>query len=231
MNTELATRERPIIFNGWMVRAILADQKTQTRRVAKPPEKAVFLPDDHWENDLDEPGTAYLDDESGRLCITCPHGQPGDRLWVRETWSPDHSAFYPNFPVVYRANGEIRDPSYEPAGRTFSPELDTWFPFHWRSPLFMPHHASRITLEITGVRVERLQAITEEDAIAEGMHEFKADGKSFGFGYDPKGTPGPMVNDTAIGAFALLWESINAKKASWDSNPWIWVIAFKRIKP
>ncbi len=74
-------KERPILFGGPMVRAILAGKKTQTRRIAKPPARAVFLPGDHWRNDEDEPGTAYLDDASGRLRIGCPYGQPGDRLW------------------------------------------------------------------------------------------------------------------------------------------------------
>ena len=218
-------RERPILFSGPMVRAILEGRKTQTRRVAKPPPKAVFLPDDQWKIDVDEPGTAYMDDESGRLRITCPYGQPGDRLWVRETWASVpygpaqiHGIDWPGVPdmrprkvdernrarvVIYRADGGM-------------PGDEVWTP-----SIHMPRWASRITLEITRVRVERVQDITEADAIEEG------------------GGPGYMPNasgsTTCVGhrpMFARLWNELNAPRGhGWSVNPWVWVIDFERIKP
>ena len=190
---EVTTKERPILFSGPMVRAILDGRKTQTRRVAKP------------------------------LDITCPYGSPGDRLWVRETWTPDHAAFYPHFPVCYRAGF---GPEYERKnGHVWSSEQNAWFPWKWRPSIHMPRWASRITLEITGVRVERLNDISEEDAIAEGIHQFAALSL---WGNDPKGTPAKLVGGNPQEAFALLWESINGE-GSWALNPWVWVIEFKRV--
>jgi hypothetical protein len=204
-------RERPIVFAAHEVRAVLKGRKTQARRIVSPqPEYDPFLlehADRHrWSDGFD-------------FIKSCLFGQPGDRLWVRETWAKDIPGCESQSGLSYRAD------HFDPKGD--GPAN----PMKWHPSTHMPRWASRIILEITDVRVERLQDIAEADAIAEGMHEFKADGKSFGFGYDPRGTPGPMVSDTATGAFALLWETTNGKKdgCSWDDSPWVWVISFRRI--
>jgi hypothetical protein len=219
-------KERPIIFSGPMARAILDGRKTQTRRVVKPQPpsieavKAKSGSDYGWYR---EPKNGHLpfrpvgpvwavrdlDANVVSKGLTCPYGVVGDQLWCRETWTPDHAAFYPNFPVVYKADSAY---DYEREnGKVYSDEQKAWYPYRWRSPFHMPRRLSRITLEITGVRVERLQAISEADAMAEGM--------------DAKPEPDLSLNR---GRFALLWESINGP-GSWDANPWVWVIEFKLL--
>lgn len=169
----VATKERPILFRGEMVNGILDGRKTQTRRVAKPPAKAVFLPGDRWKNDADEPGSAYLDDEAGRLRIECPYGKPGDRLWVREKWAL----------VLWDGEDGVDDwvgpiPGTHPglgwsvhyaAGSTYETDCLEDRGFRWRPSIFMPRWACRLVLEITDVRVERLNDLSEDDAIAEGF--------------------------------------------------------------
>ena len=136
----------------------------------------------------------------------CPYGKIGDRLWVRETWA-NILELSPEKNLVYKATDWKGWLEYEVE------------PIKWSSPLFMPRWASRITLEITNIRVERLQDITEEDAEAEGIS------------WSHSG--GPFDNPEIIGAienFAYFWDSLNAKRGyPWDSNPWVWVIEFKKI--
>lgn len=184
--------DRPILFNDAMVRAILAGTKTQTRRVVKGDplrwlDESGFSPDfmSHPENDL------------------CPYGQPGDRLWVRETFQ----RFSDDGEILYKA---------DPAGFDEMNELkrDGCLEARWRPAIHMPRWASRITLEVTAVRIERLQQISEEDAKAEGA--IGALNNSIG------------DNWCAREAFAALWQSINGP-GSWDANPWVWVIEFKRL--
>ena len=199
-------RERPILFSGPMVRAILEGRKTQTRRVAKPPTKAVFLPDDQWKIDVDEPGTAYMDDEAGRMRITCPFGQPGDRLWVRETWKTCDGIYVPG---VEFTDGSRAFPEFDDLHAMPSDHQDY---SRKRSPIYMPRWASRITLEITRVRVERVQDITEADAEAEGV--------------------AASANYSARDHFGRRWSELNAPRGfGWSVNPWVWVIDFERIKP
>jgi len=184
-------KERPILMSAPMVRAILAGTKTQTRRVAKG-EALRWLVRDGF-----TPG--FVADPGNRLC---PYGQPGDRLWVREShwWFKDeHDPVTGYFPppltiedVEYRADGEK-------PGRA------------WRPSIHMPRWASRITLEVTSVRVERLQDISEADAISEGI---------------PTSDVSPP--DACRFAYRLLWESINGP-GSWDANPFVWVVSFRRI--
>lgn len=177
-----------------MIRALLGGRKTQTRRVVK-----------------DVLARLYVDGGDADFAERfCPYGQPGDRLWVRETYirggngKPLHCADAdPNELGLAWENGFRKTPS-----------------------IFMRRWESRITLELTAVRVERLNDISEEDGKAEGIHAFA--GNLGLYGYDPKGTPGPMVGGTAKEAYALLWESINGK-GSWEKNPWVWVLAFKRV--
>ena len=192
--------ERPIIFSAPMVRAILAGTKTQTRR-------AVKLKPWHQIEQRDD-GTLwpwmYDDDRASDHWVPCPHGQPGDRLWVREAHM-DLGAC-----CLYRAdaNAEQERALAAPGQR-------------WRSSIHMPRWASRITLDITGVRVERLQDISEGDAEAEGASE----------------APMPMATMYSQAAvlrsryregYADLWESLHGP-GSWDANPWVWVVEFKRI--
>ena len=172
--------DRPILFSAPMVRAILDGSKTQTRRVIKP-----------------QPSYPNMCESS--LWFThrprCPYGQPGDRLWVRETQAKFH-------PAVYMADVEEGlYPSYL-----------------WTPSTHMPRAASRITLEITGVRVERVQDITEADAMAEGADPTLV---------DPDGGSQPHVE-----GFTLLWDSINAPRGfGWDTNPFVWSLEFRRVRP
>ena len=190
-------KERPILFSGPMVREILAGRKTQTRRVLTVPWKgrARCQPYDPYFTDTD--GRLFWEDEYGdwndyEKTKRCPYGIPGDRLWVKETWLlvDDMNG---NRQIHYQADNED-------------------IPGPWKPSIFMPRWASRITLEITNVRVERLQGITEEDAIQEGC------GAKHNFG-----------DGSAKTGFAMLWDSINGKKYPWESNPWVWCIEFKRV--
>ena len=176
-------KERPILFNAPMVRAILANTKTQTRRVVKA--RDLEWMDVH--QGLREPDNAER----------CPHGQPGDRLWVRETFGhfERNENFAPGCEVFYRADGESL--AMEP----------------WRPSIHMPRWASRITLEIARVRVERLRACNEADAIAEGA---------------PWAACGAPQEGSHKAGFAQLWEQINGH-GSWEANPWVWVIEFRRL--
>ena len=186
--------ERPIIFSAPMVRAILAGAKTQTRRVAK-------LKPWHQIEERDD-GTPwpwmYDDDRASDHWVPCPHGQPGDRLWVRECWG-------------FEKRTED-DPRLEPVATYRVDDAEHIFPVNrWRPSIHMPRHLSRITLEITGVRVERLQDISEADTVAEGI---------------PAGEVSP--DDAGRFAYRVLWESLHGPN-SWDANPWVWVIEFKRL--
>ncbi|MFY3459502.1 hypothetical protein [Achromobacter xylosoxidans] len=202
-------RERPILFSGPMVRAILAGNKTQTRRVAKP----VRHPD---LGNVYTPGALVLEREPQHVIDrACPYGQPGDRLWVRETWN----RFEPWAGFYYAAD-------YEAFG--IGPDDDPdHIPDHevrWKPSIHMPRAACRLVLEITGVRVERLQDISEADARAEGC-PFTWDGKQ----YEP---PPPEVDSWqgyGRASFSLLWSQINGPD-SWQANPWVWVVEFRRAE-
>lgn len=222
--------ERPIRCNAPEVRAILAGTKTQTRRAVKPhfgdPAFVIFAQEAEqdgevtfWPYRSDDGETASIDD--CEIPLRCPYGQPGDRLWVRETWALVDAAHKPaDFEratrIVYRADGltvpNQRDPEIRAmfAGRNALPDAG----MKWRSSTSMPRVASRITLEITGVRVERLQDISEYDAMQEGVA---------GWALDPR-------CETARDGFRVLWDSINGP-GSWDANPWVWVIEFRREPP
>jgi len=197
-------KERPILFSSPMVRAILDGRKTQTRRVAK-------IENHEGHPMLDEsrrnPGYNVRTVIQG-IIEKCPYGTVGDRLWVRETHTdiPSYDVGgEPTVALMYKADFDY---VYSPPGG-------------WTPSIFMPRMASRITLEITNIRVERLQDISESDAKKEGVHH--SDGKP-----DEYGFPTEMVA-TARGEFSHLWDHINGKKIPWDSNPWVWVIEFKRL--
>lgn len=219
-------KERPILFSAPMVRAILEGRKTQTRRVIKhqPPEASVDVITFHHP----DPRTHYWGFDGASLldwCQPCPYGEIGDRLYVRETWQHSNHPFGPyedDCLVFYRA--DYMDDSHGPDGEK-SPEGKYR---EWRPSIHMPRSASRITLEIAGVRVERLQDISEQDAIAEGVTPYAIYGGKVA---SWKGTPGMIgAYETAREAFRGLWDSINAERGlGWSANPWVWVIEFQRV--
>lgn len=222
-------KERPILFTGAMVRVLLAGDKTQTRRIVNP------------QPDYD-PGC-----EPPYVQKPCRYGYAGDKLYVRETWQ--HSN-WPNGPfdetcsVFYRAD-YMNDP-HGPDGE-LSPEGKYRI---WRPSIHMPRAASRILLEVTNVRVERLQNISEVDAKAEGTytddqrpeeHDYKSGywmcHKCLGTGlHNGLGAGGGVIFDidcrecdTYVKRYRHLWESINGA-GSWAANPWVWVVEFRRVE-
>jgi hypothetical protein len=239
------TKERPILFSGPLVRAILrdVDPKTVTRRLVKPmPGLQSTWMNERFLRLASVRGYAVVE---GRFGVSwehpgggpggwtaCPYGGPGDRLWVRETWADadimyqGHQNDSPSV-VAYRADKSAIQ--YEAAKPMAVPAFDlaqwNWDALKWRPSIHMPRWASRVTLEIVSVRVERLQDITEEDAKREGITEIFSDVFDGGLGRAMATTP--------RAAFSKLWNEINEKRpgASWKSNPWVWRIEFRRIKP
>ncbi|WP_339503944.1 hypothetical protein [Pseudomonas sp. RL_105y_Pfl2_101] len=237
-------KERPILFSAPMVRAILEDRKTATRRVVKGfqiPTEDTTIP----AGDRQRWSAIGQKDPRYGFCIfgsteaecakeleeyaPCPYGRRGDRLWVRETWYCDH------FEVM-------RGPYLKPDDLNIGEALDDGTlvyaadgltPYEadqpiWKPSIHMPRWASRILLEITGVRVERLQDITEGQAVAEGVRLMR-DGSDT---WVSREGPGNLVTPwpTAKEAFSDLWNSINGPDA-WEANPWVWVVEFKRVTP
>ncbi len=236
-------KERGMIFNGEMVRAILDGRKTQTRRVVKfkPREPGLNLNFSGLKLShycTGDASSGYVLASRGAMgCWNdktypahCPYGQPGDRIWVRETFQGplfdyDHMNAYnedkskfekPEF-CVYKADGK-------PAPEFF--DADDNLHCCWRPSIHMPRWASRILLEITDVRVERLNSISEADAAREGLIKLPATGRyciNQGDQYF-----GGASHD-AREVFSWLWKSIYGDD-SWQANPWVWVIKFKRIE-
>ena len=198
-------KTRPILFSAPMVRAILNGTKTQTRRAVK---------DRHI--DAAPPACFFQ-----WLRERCPYGQPGDRLWVRETWQVVDGS--------ERARRIVTDPS---PSRGWIEYAATVHPGHeppprWRPSIYMPRWASRILLEITAARVERLQDISGEDAVAEGIAR---DGDGYErFHVDPDAPLGQSFTRNPVLAYRGLWEKINGV-GTWDANPLVWVIEFKRVE-
>lgn len=206
-------KERPILFSAPMVRAILEGRKTVTRRVVtKFPETVsngydfdprtghIYCHNDYLPPDCQVVPPDY--DAFDPREMDSPYGEKGDRLWVRETWAPRDSEAFLRHEVAadkifYRADDE----------RTLATDG------RWRPSIHMPRWASRITLAVRSVRVERLQEITDADVLAEGVTPHK-------------GPDGHRM------AFGTLWECINGKRpgCSWDDNPWVWRIEFSRIE-
>ena len=233
-------KERGLLFTGPMVRALQAGRKTQTRRVvkwipgARGEGRLVRLPRQGSCVYLDfdgVPGLGWRPVGSGptepwpakRIGEACPYGGPGGRLWVRETWAGDDMCG-----VVYRADhpdADIRNGDLDDGEQQLR---------RWRPSIFMPRWASRITLEITEVRVQRVQDITEEDVKAEGVRVVGgcAFGKMLGvdIGGDWLGMQEGDDPSAYPKAFASLWDTINAKRGyPWEGNPWVWAITFKVI--
>ncbi|EOE4338187.1 hypothetical protein ACKEKL_003853 [Klebsiella variicola] len=211
--------ERGMIFNAEMVRAILDGRKTQTRRPIK------WKQTRFTEIGEREDGSKWpWSEDAEHACDfwhPCPFGAVGDRIWVRETFcTVDDTQYGGGKWVDYRATPKFE--ASHPAGWDSAPNDAE--ALKWRPSIHMPRWASRILLEITNVRVERLNAISEEDARAEGI----IDGGCLNCGEpEPCGCANPEPD--ATDAFAYLWQSIYGQE-SWNANPWVWVIEFKRVE-
>ena len=197
---------KPILFSGEMVRAILDGRKTQTRRVIKP--QPAFVAN-YYESGKKR--TAWSGGSSDPKLLKCPYGQTGDLLWVRETWA-SHKYMDDTKPSDFTAGAQML-PVWYRADNVQSDERG-----NWRPSIFMPRWASRITLRVAGVSVDRVQDMSDEDCINEGM-----------WMYSPNNA-GPAPEILSRGDFAELWDSINAKRGyAWDSNPWVWVVEFEVV--
>jgi hypothetical protein len=208
----------PILFSAPMVRALLAGTKTQTRRPMKPaPDADVDGVLASFATDVTgaRAGFAawFFHDQEPGPAILCPYGGPGHRLWVREAWARDDA----DGQLLYRADvgqgGEADD--WDIQRRDGVPG------YRWKPSIHMPRSACRIELEITDVRVERLQAISVGDAMAEGVTSADAAGL-------------PSTDDNGwkpIDAYRQLWDTINMPATQWRNNPWVWVVEFRRLTP
>jgi hypothetical protein len=243
-------KERPMLFSAPMVRAILEGRKTQTRRISKDQPnfafgvKQIVRVPDPWHDEAfagtpaEGMGTKgkrqiqwHCEDYAGNLVcaidIRCPYGVPGDRLWVKETWawSGTDKQITPSDPWYRATHYKGED-----------------FGIRWRPSIHMPRWASRITLEVVSVRVERLSEISEADAKAEGIYSkcihvpppihietrYVSPGVKMVNAADEVDYEAP-AHRTAKQAFECLWESINGY-GSWSENPWVWVVEFKRLE-
>ncbi len=200
-------KEKPILFNAEMVRAVLGGKKTQTRRVIKPQpqwDEPTSTIEGRWADYND----AHLINYALFYCaglpmgVRCPYGQPGDQLWVRETFNADWCSG-----TLYKADGG----SAVEAGYDSEPK--------WKPSIHMPRWASRINLLVKDIRVERVQDITLADVLEEGVPSTDR------YDYDP-------VDETRERCkFSDLWDSINEKRGyGWKVNPWVWVVNFERLK-
>jgi hypothetical protein len=220
-------KERPMIFSGPMVRAILDGKKTQTRRVVKPRQTTPKTPPltmEPWIVDGEQQtyddgiplwiGT-HPDYPTVDKWFACDYGQPGDRLWVREMWAV-YGEFKDGTGYCYRADGDKSG-------------------VRWRSPIYMPRALSRITLEITDVRVERVQGLSEADARAEGVGA-TVRARLLGVPDEEAVSvdPDPQFQFPALhrNSFATVWNTINGWRpgCAWQDNPWVWVVSFKRVQ-
>ena len=211
-------KETPILFNTEMTKAVLDGRKTQTRRVVTVPwaKGKRVMPYEPYYTESD--GELFFMDEYGDyhpMLEKCPYGQVGDRLWVRETWDfrPMGGVLAKNriALVGYKTDGAVK-PVDVP--KDCNPKCHK----RWRSPIHMFRWASRITLEITAIRVERVQDITVAEIIKEGLHFDlpHAKKKDLGWYYHRP--------------WKELWDSINKKRGyGWEVNPWCWCVSFKRI--
>ncbi|MFP1727983.1 hypothetical protein ACLEDU_02370 [Lonsdalea quercina] len=188
-------KERGMIFNGEMVRAILDGRKTQTRRIVSPEPELTARSGFAWKGSIYGSGSSFRETSENFAHVACPFGKVGDRIWVRETFGDA------GVRLVYRADSN--DGSACKVRR-------------WTPSIHMPRQASRITMEITGVRVERLRDLTDEDAVAEGAPKLEH------LPYNPQD------HKKARTWFRGVWSGIYGEE-SWSSNPWVWVVEFKVV--
>lgn len=246
-------KERPIIFTGPSLPAIMAGRKTQTRRPINVPRMRIefrgcgskdgadWNDPSCWGFEYDGEEWALAAGAGVQRVIWCPYGVPGDRLWVRETWGWRNSSWtggdkHQTICIEYRADGAERNisrPAHDDSGlpeqhcrckpegpgrdefdvrMDHSQELERFWR-SWRSPRFMPRWASRLLLEVTEVRVQRLHEISEEDARAEGVELH----------------PEPSATTPYRSAFIRGWEELNGERAPWASNPWVHAVSFKVV--
>ncbi len=192
-------KEKPILFSTPMVNAIFSGRKTMTRRIVKPQPKIVHA--------IYNDGSIATEQlfRSGKERLFCPYGTVGGRLWVRETWQD----YCPIWEGAWCGHGNMEDikKEHQPVYRADSVELQKRngaVPLRWTPSIFMPRWASRITLEITNIRVERVNCMTESDAHKEGV-------------------------DNLV-AFMLLWDRLNKKRGyEWKNNCWVWVLEFQKV--
>lgn len=223
METLIQVKERPILFSTPMVAAILAGRKRQTRRTIKP--QPVIDRDSgyvyHMQGKRSERVDIHTDWKKEWVRSFLPN-KVGQRLWVRETWDYLEDFKDPKLSILlYRAN---------------YPDGKHPYGLHWRPSLFMPRTACRLVLEITDVRVERLQDISEGDAIAEGIdcNDAATGGDDYQDYYRDYSKPNdealfPWIAGEPVQSFRTLWQSINGPE-SWQANPYVWVLTFKRVE-
>jgi len=235
--------KRPIIFSGPMVQAILDGRKTQTRRIVKGASGATSI----WGGERDGLWSIERFGEPCQAMIRCPYGHPGDVLWVRETWQM-LDPFAINYQATPTRDGQAAQCLCSILGLMIRRDQEAGRdPYRWRVPIFMPHWACRLFLQVLSVRVERVQEISEEDVHAEGVDCDLCDERF----------PGSSCDNPKFyyqRQFANLWDSINAKKGpvvkasdlshlsleakleflaarkcghAWAANPWVWVVEFK----
>ncbi|WP_321902040.1 hypothetical protein [Paraburkholderia tropica] len=214
-------RERPILFSAPMVRAILDGSKTQTRRIVKPQPHIDALNNfiwNGWNFGQSAAGVPHVQSLASPVPwsktkrVLCPFGAPGDRLWVRETWMDlSGTGIEPvtgsSSPYAYGA---------DTLPGSFGDECRKEYGLKWRPSIHMPRAVSRITLEVTGVRVERLQSISDADAESEGIDFLRH-------------VPDADETLTASQLFLCLWDSIATPGVDWAANPWVWVVDFNRV--
>jgi hypothetical protein len=199
LGVEEAVNEKPILFSGEMLKAILEGRKSQTRRVIKEILTTCRTIEPNGPRTWAMKGYG-----PNGWTISCPYGAAGDRLWVRETWG-------------YCCGVHGKPPECDQSCIGYRAENHNIDEEHWRPSIFMPRWASRITLEIVKIRAERVQAIDNHESWLEGIPDFEN---------------WTLREGVARDEFSRLWDSINAARGyGWDTNPWVWVIEFKRVQP
>jgi hypothetical protein len=228
------SKEHPILFSTPMIQALLEGRKSMTRRIIKPQPEYYEIEDKKMVRY--ETKKSYMQIQIDNLAdeflgIPCPYGKIGDVLWVRETFTimePEHCASMSER-FVYKA--DMKHPDSEEMRQEY---IKSGYPYQWKPSIFMPRAACRILLEITDIKVERLQDINFQDALNEGVHrESDASGQGWFDNYQFLDSKFNQHNvDThamfkdPVRSFKTLWQSINGEE-SWDKNPWVWAIAFQ----
>ena len=212
--------ERPILFSDAMVRAILAGAKTMTRRVVAGA-RGAFWDHRNYTGTVERDGVLrFREGSAGTIVrgapeVRCPYGAVGDRLWVREAWTITRDALAVYYRADYPSGNRMAKPA-ESDYESVSAWADRYHASKWHPSIHMPRWASRLTLEVTSVRVERVQSISEDDARAEGALSAKDQWSNI---------------ETARDSFAHLWDSLNGERpgCSWRDDPWVWVVSFRRV--